>query len=698
MPSRGGRGRGRGGSRGGGNFRFRLSKSLKRRAARSNKHDMPELMDLGEDVYLPEKGDDMPRASMKTLLRRPNRHMMDEARNTDRNMERTIAQPLRYRRIEFVKAEQVYDPSRDLVKQLEKYNEEKEETKELSDHLETLKVVTATTATTETTEVTETVTTVAETATAEVTEEESGEDSVSVAEPIETVDLIVPEVEEEKSAEGDVDESDSLDEPRKTDSAETDAETAETGETAQIGETNETDFAETAAEAGAEVGDIDIAVDVPSDSHPSDADEESFVIDEDADEAVLAKHKVHKPVTSVLLQQAHRRPKPAPPKREALFDPVIEIDDYITVGNVMMRTLKADDGSVVASLPKLSNLRKVTTTGFEESEPEEESEDSDENAAFEDYMAQLMEANAKDDEEEMDESEEEDVYISSDLDDYMSDNDDQYLNSDEEGLEEIVAFARGQQKNLAELDIPPTQTLTTKGKGKKQRLELGSELEVELRESLMEQFQYQKTSRRDKKLRKKEKKKQEALELNDLNTKYDYSIHIKEIKQEFEMFLHDVSRESLSFPPLDSHGNKTISKLAGYYNMKCIRSGGNGLSMFMKVAKTKKTFRYVPAYDLILYIMKQRPVFRRSDVKSRPKEEIAETDGKKTRLHDRSNAHVPEGHIVGGEAPEISSTNIGRQLLEKLGWVKGEGLGALGNKGISEPLTATVKKSKTGLK
>ena len=95
-------------------------------------------------------------------------------------------------------------------------------------------------------------------------------------------------------------------------------------------------------------------------------------------------------------------------------------------------------------------------------------------------------------------------------------------------------------------------------------------------------------------------------------------------------------------------------------------------------------------------------MFNRVDQK-RPKEEYIATDGNATkdRIRQRNksghNAYIPEGHIVGGMAPEIDHTNVGRQLLEKLGWVKGEGLGAHGNKGISEPLVATVKKSKTGL-
>ena len=135
-----------------------------------------------------------------------------------------------------------------------------------------------------------------------------------------------------------------------------------------------------------------------------------------------------------------------------------------------------------------------------------------------------------------------------------------------------------------------------------------------------------------------------------------------------------------------------MSRLAKNYNMKCSRCCSNDSSLYMKICKTKKTFRYVPDYALIGYIMKQRPVFPRADVTSRQqtKAVVGKTGS--------SNAYVREGEVVGALAPEIGDNNIGRRMLEMLGWSKGEGLGALGNKGISIPVLATVKKSKAGLK
>lgn len=53
---------------------------------------------------------------------------------------------------------------------------------------------------------------------------------------------------------------------------------------------------------------------------------------------------------------------------------------------------------------------------------------------------------------------------------------------------------------------------------------------------------------------------------------------------------------------------------------------------------------------------------------------------------------------MGEDAPEIGTDNIGRRMLEKLGWSRGQGLGAHGNEGISEPIFAKIKKNKSGLR
>ncbi|KAM9938814.1 hypothetical protein OXX80_001699 [Metschnikowia pulcherrima] len=775
MPKRGGksrggarggsRGGGRGGARGGGSFRsYNLSKSSRRRAgkksAASANHDVPELMDLGGNEYIAESG-----TSMKNLSKRPNRRMLAEAQYTDKHMAETMAQPMRLRPIEFVKAKDVYDPGRELVEALKKQKLRDD----LALDMENLNVEAEASEKTEASEksgpdspqIIQTMTETEEPVHEDINHETSSLDDV---EGEAYLDALMqdrsrasaspdnaPSLEEKYSVQlsdensltpaspGVPVEGSNIEEPDMLDADLVPSDLLDSNVIVELQKRNDDysdsgDFQEhlSGNDSISDVGmsevpkpesnsSAEIAKSDSEDDHIEAAMEEFFTIDETGDDDVFDKHAVKKKPTSTLLQAEYRRKKAAPVKQMLPRDETeLEHDSHIMVGKVMLKTLTDENGIVSTNLPRGKRSQGfMSLTNFEESYYEEESEETDDEAAFEDYKAQIMgdlEFDDSDsegyevpenfadihgdefdygddgglDDEEINDS---DIYISSD-----SDLGEQDLNSEEEGLEDILAFARTQQKARNQFDLAPTQTLKKKGKGKKQKLELGSHLELELRESLMDQFQYQKQSRKEKKLRKKEKRQREGIELHDLSIKYDYSLHINEIKQEFEVFLHDAGRETMSFPPLDGHGNKTVSKLAGHYNMKCIRCGGNGLSLFMKVAKTKKTFRYIPAYDSISYIMKQRPIFKRVDVKPRTQEEIASTDGKKDRRGPKSDAVVREGDIVGGKAPEIGNNNIGRQLLEKLGWVKGEGLGAHGNKGISEPLTATVKRSKTGLK
>ncbi|CAK7902586.1 protein Sqs1p [[Candida] anglica] len=285
---------------------------------------------------------------------------------------------------------------------------------------------------------------------------------------------------------------------------------------------------------------------------------------------------------------------------------------------------------------------------------------------------------------------------------YISETSEEEEVQEDEELASMVEFAKS-QKQTKMMDIPTTETLKTTGKGKKKKLKLDKfSLTAETLESLQEQHQIRRQSKKNKKDKKEADKLEKAFKKHDLLILYPFSMHITEIREELEAFLHDISRDTLSFPPLDPHGNKTVSKMARFYNMKTT-THGSGLKSFIKASKYRRTFHNLPDYGNMAYVMKQRPIFHRADIK-RTKSEITATDGnlKKDKARGRnkptSNASVQEGDIVGSKAPEIAADNVGRLLLEKLGWVRGEGLGISGNKGISEPITAVVKKSKEGLK
>lgn len=796
MPKRGGRNRGgslanRGGR--GGRFRFTNGKKKKSKG-RSNNHrgnsmpnyNVPELMDLEDNVYIPEIGSSVPKGSMRSLSRRPARQQMfAEAQYTDKHIEQTVNQPLRKRGIEFVKAKEVYDPSADLFKKMNKSNTMSEKEGDIVDGMNSLNVENLQSPTDSNSDgytlPKESVSKGLET---EITPDDlSGSIDKKTDEEVTThkteFSVPVPET-EDTSSESDEKTSSSKNDTSKSDPTKDDATT--------------------------KIDPVD----------PID-----FVIDTEGDKEILSSAAVSKPPTYALVD----RPKPAEP----VPGTQLEHDPYLTVGNVSLHTKRDHDGNTTTSLMTSSELTDIRSgfidersnnkdfgegmsdisdddvSGYKDyiklvmdnmlkensdyddddvyesdtnfdimasSSSSDEDEDSDAQSSDndvskdpeygflpEDYefdVSQLDISNvrlglknqyyAKNfeltgsmsdfmwidedelfdfvilkgvkehrlhsymkfatkgliDEDEFSQPDYSDVYIS----ESSEDEEDDDVSQEGDNLDDLLQFSRAQaqrQQGYDEIDFPSTQSIETTGKGKKKKLKLDRfDLENDLIESLQDQYQTHREAKKNKKSRKEEEKLLNGLANDDLRIKYPYSLHIRDIRDEFENFLHDSNRQDMSFPPLDPHGNKTICKMATCYNMKSSKNGGNGLKSFIKVSKNRKTFHYLPKFDQVGNILRQRPIFNRTDAK-RPKDEIDKTDGKRKdkqrrRTKPENKAVAKEGDIVGINAPEIDRNNIGRQLLEKLGWTQGEGLGAHGNKGSSDFVLAKVKKTKTGLK
>lgn len=255
--------------------------------------------------------------------------------------------------------------------------------------------------------------------------------------------------------------------------------------------------------------------------------------------------------------------------------------------------------------------------------------------------------------------------------------------------------------------LPPeaqTQTIKYSGKGKNKKPILDHVDDPELRDRLMQQFE---TIRGDKKAKRKLRH-DSRLQQPELMEKYPYTMHIRDIKSELQDLYNDESRYCITFPPMDPHGIKTIIKMAKYFNLAGRRMG-KGKKLHAEAGKTKNTYAFSPDYSMIERLCKQRPIFNRTDVKNngvsakRSKKEKKKLEKEKVKVEKEKGinvvkAHIKEGQVVGENAPEIGQSNIGRRMLERLGWKAGEGLGADHNKGISEPLMAKVKKTKLGIK
>lgn len=264
---------------------------------------------------------------------------------------------------------------------------------------------------------------------------------------------------------------------------------------------------------------------------------------------------------------------------------------------------------------------------------------------------------------------------------------------DDEGLDDLIKYTT-KYDGLRDVEFD-TKTLKTRGKGRKKELNLDHIADDDLRQSLADQYQAQKRNRKDKRKERESNIAHEHYTSKDLSEKYPYTFHVKDFRHEFEEFLMDSKRNALTFPPLDPHGNKVVMKFAFLYNMKS-RKFGKGRQQHVVAVKNKRTFHSLPDYHSVGLLCKQRPIFNRTDQK-RPRVEIEAEEAKSSRRGKPSKAHVKEGDIVGADAPEIATDNIGRRLLEKLGWKSGQGLGA-DNRGIPEPVIAKVKKTKLGLR
>ncbi|CCG20625.1 Sqs1 protein [Candida orthopsilosis Co 90-125] len=293
-----------------------------------------------------------------------------------------------------------------------------------------------------------------------------------------------------------------------------------------------------------------------------------------------------------------------------------------------------------------------------------------------------------------------DVYISSgseegddeeDEDEFDEDQDDYPYDSDD-NLDDLIRYSKSNTQGLIPMqDRDFSNNIPAKKRRNFDNLGIGQDLQ----DSLIEQIINYRKNKKQQKQRNKAQQTEDAILSHDLLIKYPDSLTISQIGHEFTSFLQDESRTTLSFPTLDSHGNKTLQSMAAAYNMQTDKCGRHNVRHYIKVTKTRKTYKNIPNFNRINAIMRGRPVFHRMDVKREKKSKDSKL--KRGGGGNEPRAKFKEGDVVGAEAPEIDQSNLGRIMLEKLGWSRGQGLGR-GNSGINEPIVAKVKMSKTGIR
>ncbi|KAJ9134748.1 Protein SQS1 [Pleurostoma richardsiae] len=246
--------------------------------------------------------------------------------------------------------------------------------------------------------------------------------------------------------------------------------------------------------------------------------------------------------------------------------------------------------------------------------------------------------------------------------------------------------------NFDLVDCSPRRTST---KAKRKSSEISFELsDVELEESLRATWKKDRDRKKDRKREREELRKLGLLgkhaNPNDPRVRYPAGMHLEDIKAELRAFLTGCDT-SLTFPPMDASARKSIHELASRFKLKS-KSTGSGDQRRPTLYRTKNTVGYVEREFEYLFARFGRHSFPRLDLKTKQTKK-----GTGNRGASHAAVTYKDGEIVGASAPELGQSNKGREMLEKMGWSSGMGLGAPDNKGILQPVAHVVKRSKAGL-
>lgn len=198
----------------------------------------------------------------------------------------------------------------------------------------------------------------------------------------------------------------------------------------------------------------------------------------------------------------------------------------------------------------------------------------------------------------------------------------------------------------------------------------------------------------------------EKSDANDLRIKYPKGMSLEQVADELKTFIisfdnrygpmrlhrtwHVLTQSrSVCLPPMDKHARKMIHELASKFNVKS-KSIGKADQRRPTLYRTKRTLRFDgDAFESAVRRIHRR-YFPRLDYKGKGSQAQSSRNG-------YAEASYRDGEVVGASAPELSTENRGRAMLEKMGWSTGTALGSQDNKGILLPVTQTMKRSKAGL-
>ncbi|KAK6520400.1 hypothetical protein TWF506_000662 [Arthrobotrys conoides] len=174
---------------------------------------------------------------------------------------------------------------------------------------------------------------------------------------------------------------------------------------------------------------------------------------------------------------------------------------------------------------------------------------------------------------------------------------------------------------------------------------------------------------------------------------YPGGITMSRVHSSIKQFLMSGVAERLSLPPMQKQDRLHIHILAHGFFMQS-KSQGKGNDRFPVLYKTKQS-RLFEGDEKAIDILLSNPSGRGSqgrfgNNRSKSSRQFTSGSGGDRTIHNK------DGMIVGTGAAELSQGNKGYDMLARMGWTTGTGLGS-NRTGILDPVQAIVKNSRAGL-
>jgi hypothetical protein len=253
-------------------------------------------------------------------------------------------------------------------------------------------------------------------------------------------------------------------------------------------------------------------------------------------------------------------------------------------------------------------------------------------------------------------------------------------------------------------DIMDTERPSLKPKKKGRRGQPPPELDdSDLNEQLQSAWANDRAKKRLKKAEREELRQQGLLGRKgkgaNMKVKYQGGIEMEDIVEELREFMQG-DMKTLSLPPMEASRRATVHQAAAFFNLNS-RSRGDGMDRFTILSKTNRTRTYTDDEFDIAITKKgfqkrlKGPLYSQGSG-GRPGK-YSTVKHKQGGARSRPQLGYKDGETVGANAPELGPENKGHALMMKMGWSKGDALGAGDNKGILQPIPHTVKTNKAGL-